>query len=390
MMILIRGGKVYAPHQMGIKDILIAGGKIEAIADSIDIDGAEEIIEVIDASNHYVVPGFIDSHVHVLGGGGEGGFSTRTPEIQLTQLTASGITTVVGCLGTDGITRTMASLIAKVRGLEEEGISTYCYTGSYDVPVRTLMETPKEDIVFIDKIIGVGEIAISDHRSSQPTIDELKRIVSDARVGGILSGKAGVVNVHIGDGGGMLSALLEIVDSTEIPISQFMPTHINRNTTLFKSSISFARRGGYVDLTTSSDPQHLEDDELKASVGLKMFLEAGVDIANIGFSSDAQGSLPVFNSRKELVGLGIGSTKSLFREVRDAVLQEGIPLEEALKVITSNPARILKLKRKGLISKGGDADLVFLKKDTLEIDNVIAMGKIMVQQGMPIVKGTFE
>lgn len=389
-MILIKGGKVYAPNNLGVKDILIAGGKIEAIADKINIVASEELVEVIDASGHYVVPGFIDSHVHVLGGGGEGGFATRTPEIQLTQLTTSGITTVVGCLGTDGVTRSMASLIAKVRGLEEEGISAYCYTGSYDVPVRTLMNSPKEDIVLIDKIIGVGEIAISDHRSSQPTIDELKRIASEARVGGILSGKAGVINVHIGDGKRMLSALLEIVDTTEIPISQFMPTHINRNTTLFNSGIEFAKGGGYVDLTTSSDPLHLEDEELRASVGLRRLLEAGVDIVNIGFSSDAQGSLPIFNSSKELIGLGIGSTKSLFREVRDSVLQQGIPLEEALKVITSNPARILKLKRKGLITKGSDADLVFLKPDALEIDNVIAMGKIMVQQGKPIVKGTFE
>jgi len=389
-MLLIKGGTIYSPEKLGIKDIIIAGGKIEAIADDINIGMSNISLDVIDASSHIVVPGFIDSHVHLIGGGGEGGYSTRTPEIQLTQITTSGITTVVGCLGTDGVTRSMASLIAKARALEEEGISAYCYTGSYDVPVRSLMKTPKEDIIMIDKIIGIGEIAIVDHRSSQPTIEALKGIIADARVGGILSGKAGIVNIHMGDGERLLSDLIEIINTTELPITQIIPTHTNRSLRLFDNSIEFALMGGYVDLTTSSDPQHLDEDEVKASTGLKRLLEAGVKIDLIGFSSDAQGSLPIFNNKRELVGLGIGSTKSLFREVRDAILQEGLRIEEAIKVITSNPARMLKLSKKGIIDRGMDGDLVLLKSDTLEIDTVIAMGKVMVEKGRPVVKGTFE
>ncbi len=389
-MLLIKGGIVYSPEYLGKKDILIAGGKIEAIAEEITIEGRGLDVKIVDAEDYYVAPGFIDSHVHLLGGGGEGGYSTRTPEIQLSQLTSSGITTVVGCLGTDGVTRSMAALMAKARGLEEEGISTFCYTGSYEVPVKGLLSSVKEDIIIIDKIIGVGEIAVADHRSSQPTIDELKRTIADARVGGILSGKGGIVNIHVGDGEGRLKALMEIVATTEIPITQLLPTHINRSIDLFKAGIDFARQGGYVDLTTSYDPHNLKKDEVKASKGLRLLLEAGINIGQISFSSDGQGSLPMFNEKKELVGIGIGSTKTLFTEVRDAIIDDDIAFGDAIRVITENPARILKLKDKGRLAAGMDGDLVLISPDRLEIDTVIAKGRIMLEGGSLLVRGTFE
>ena len=50
-----------------------------------------------------------------------------------------------------------------------------------------------------------------------PTLDELKRLAADIRVGGILSGKAGVLNIHLGDGAVGLQLLRELVATTEIP-----------------------------------------------------------------------------------------------------------------------------------------------------------------------------
>ena len=98
---------------------------------------------MVDGSSLILTPGFIDSHVHVLGGGGEGGFANRTPEATLEGLTKFGVTTVVGCLGTDGIGRDMCSLVAKTKGLNEQGMSAYCYTGSYQIPVHTLTDSIK-------------------------------------------------------------------------------------------------------------------------------------------------------------------------------------------------------------------------------------------------------
>src|SRR5512139_110802 len=225
-MLLLKNADLYTPAPAGRSDILIAGGRIERVAP--DLRVSEPYCEVFDASGLIAVPGFVDGHVHLTGGGGEGGYATRTPELLLSDAIRGGVTTVVGCLGTDGVTRTPAGLLAKARALEEEGISTFMYTGHYAVPVQTLTGSIERDLMLIDKVIGVGEVALSDHRSTQPTFEEFCRLAAEARRGGMLSGKAGVVNVHIGDVRRGLSMLRRTVEETEIPASQFVPTHINR------------------------------------------------------------------------------------------------------------------------------------------------------------------
>ncbi|MED3922360.1 beta-aspartyl-peptidase [Priestia aryabhattai] len=390
MLTLIKNAEVYAPQHLGKKDILLADSKIILIKDCIDHVNTSIPIDVVDAANHIIAPGFIDSHVHIIGGGGEGGYKTRTPELMLTDATTAGVTTIVGVLGTDGTTRRMENLLAKARGLEEEGISCFIHTGSYQIPVKTLTNSIEEDLILIDKIIGVGEIAISDHRSSEPTFEELVKVASAARNGGILSGKAGILEIHVGDGERKLSLLNHIADKTDLPIRQFHPTHINRNEELFKEGIQFAKRGGYVDFTTSTIPHFLEEGEVKCSKGLRIMLEEKVAIDSITFSSDGNASLPFFDDNGDYKGLQVGKVSSLFQEVRDAVLEESVPLETALQVITSNPAKVLKLSNKGHIQPGKDADLVLLDKETLTIKTVFAQGKVMVKDGVPVVKGTFE
>ncbi len=388
MLKLIKGAEVYGPECLGKKDVLITAEKIGCVQDSIDIGKAVEI-ETIDAEGKFLVPGFIDSHVHILGGGGEGSYKTRTPEIMLTDITRAGVTTVIGCLGTDGVTRTMSNLIAKARGLQEEGITCYVYTGSYQVPVRTLTGSILEDLILIDKIIGVGEIALSDHRSSQPTVEEVVKIAAAARVGGMLSGKAGIVNVHMGYGERKLSFLEKIARDTEIPITQFVPTHTGRSPGLFAAAMEYAKKGGLIDLTTSTPTRFSKKKEGKCSEALKVMLDNGVPVENISFSSDGQGSLPKFDEKGQYIGLNVGKVTTLYESFRDAVRNENIAIEVALKVVTSNPARNLKLDNKGGIGVGKDADMVLLDKD-LEIDTVIARGQIMVRDKEAVVKGTFE
>ncbi len=387
---LIKNCTVYAPEKLGVKDVFLAGGKICRIADRIDLP--EDLgVEVIDGTGKLLLPGFIDSHVHVLGGGGEGGFANRTPEATLSVLTRFGITTVVGCIGTDGFGRDIKGLVAKLKGLKEQGISAYGYTGSYQVPVRTLTGSIIEDIMMIEELIGVGEIAISDHRSSQPTFEEFARLSADARLGGILGGKAGIINVHLGDSPRCMDLIDRVIAETEIPSTQFLPTHVNRNAMLFEKALEYAKRGGTIDFTGNEDIDYWETvcDEVRVCTGVKRLLDMGISDDLFTFSSDGQGSLPLFSPEGVFLGMGMGQSSCLMKEVRECVNKAGIPLEIAIKAITSNPARVLKLANKGHIAEGMDADLCILKDD-LAIDTVIAMGRVMVQDGEPIVKGAFE
>lgn len=389
MIKLIKNVEVYSPEKIGKSDVLIADMRIAAISPEIHM-AESEYVEIIDGTGKLLVPGFIDAHVHILGGGGEGGYRTRTPELQLSDLIKGGISTVVGCLGTDGIARNMESLVAKAYGLREEGVTAFVYTGSYRVPVKTLTESIQKDIMMIEPVIGVGEVAVSDHRSSVPTREELARVIADARVGGILSGKSGVVNIHLGDGKTGLNPIEEVLSSSDIPYTQVLPTHANRNPDLYVEALKYAKNGGYVDFTTSTVPAFIEEGEVKASKAFAMALEQGVSSDHMTFSSDGQGSLPRFDKLGKLEGLDVGKVTSLFESVVELVREFNISLEVALKPITENPARLLKLKGKGTIAVGCDADLVLLDSESLQITDVFYRGKQMMKATRLVECGTFE
>ena len=386
---LLKNAHVIAPEDLGVKDILVAGEKIAMIGEGLSLPAVYDC-EVVDCEGNYVVPGFIDSHVHLIGGGGEGGYATRTPEIQLTDITTSGVTTVLGLLGTDGVTRHVASLLAKARGLEDEGITAYIYSGSYEIPTPTITGSVRNDIILIDKVIGTGEIAMCDHRSSQSPKEAYQQITAEARVGGMLSGKAGVVNMHLGDGEDGLKMLYEITKNGEIPKTQIIPTHVNRNKRLFKEAIEWAKQGGIMDVTSSVSPESGSSHSVKSSEAVKQALEAGVNIENITMSSDGNGSMPIFDEAGNNIGVGVASQISILNEFRDMVQKENIAITDAIKIITSNIAKFTKLyPRKGCLANNSDADILVLNKD-LQLQHVWARGAHMVENGKHIVFGTFE
>ena len=388
-MLLIKNAELYTPSRVGRRDILLAGESIIAIAPSISVPGSPVCCEVIDAAGRVVVPGFIDGHVHITGGGGEGGFHTRTPELVLSGATMAGVTTVIGVLGTDGVARSLEALVAKVYALREEGLSAWCYTGCYRIPLLTITGDIMKDIMMIDPILGVGEVAISDHRSTRPSDAELARVAMEARVGGMLSGKAGVVNVHLGDAPDGLGPLVRIAAGEDLPRTQFIPTHCNRNPALLEQSVAWARDGGRVDFTASTVEAFLEEGETSAAASVARIKTEGIALDRVTVTSDGQGSLPSFDAAGRLRGLFVGSCSSLLEYLREAVGARGLALEDALGPITSNPAEALKLGCKGRVEEGLDADLVILDEGFVP-DCVVARGRVMVRDGKAVVFGTFE
>lgn len=387
-MILIKSAEIYSPKYLGVKDVLIAGEQIVAIEDQIDISSLKNIsIEVIQAKGKKLIPGLIDAHVHIAGAGGEGGPATRTPEMQLSQMITGGITTVIGCLGTDGMTRLLNSVLMKVKSLKAEGVSAWMYTGSYQVPTPTILGDVGKDIAMIEEIIGIGEIALSDHRSSCPTTQELIRLVEHARVGGMLGGKAGIANIHMGDAKNPFQPIYDAVNQSELKLTQFFPTHCNRNDYIFEDAKEYGKKG-YIDITASSYP-FFPEYEIKPSRAIVEFLKAGVPLNHITMTSDGNGSLPDFDEKGNLVKLEMGQPKSIYTELIDTITDEKLPLEQALPVVTSNVADILKLKQKGKIKTGNDADLVIIDKN-YDITEVFARGKKFLVKGNLVIKGTYE
>lgn len=385
--VLIRGGEVYSPDPLGVVDILMVNDKIVAIGPDLELpewsDG-----DRIDASGQLVFAGLVDQHVHFSGGGGEGGPQYRTPELSLTDLTECGLTTVVGILGTDGTTRSVQALLAKARALAFDGLNTRIYTGAYQVPTRTVTDNPRNDIILIDRIIGIGEIAISDHRGSHPSDRELAHLAGEARTGGLLAGKAGVLHLHVGSGDRLLSPVLEVLDIADVPIGTMVPTHLNRTRTLLEDSVRYGKRGGFLDITTSITP----DAHNKVAVGpveaVEVLRRAGIPLKQISFSTDAGGSAPVFDPAGHLVRMGIGGADSLWAGVRGLHRDLGMSWADAIRPATETPARILKLADVGRIHVGARADLIVTDGDKLL--TVVAGGRVMVKEGRPVVFGMFE
>lgn len=375
MFTLLKNADLYAPEKMGVCDIIICGEKIVQIGKNLTCDFPDTTI--IDCTDKIVTPGFIDQHVHITGGGGESGERSRAPEVLMTTIVKNGVTTVVGLLGTDGTTRSPENLLAKTKALNAEGITAFCLTGSYEYPSPTITGSVKGDIAFISEIIGV-KIAIADHRSSYTTAQELTRLATQARIGGLLSGKPGVVHMHTGKDKMGLSNIFEILENTDLPIRQFRPTHCSN---LVCDAIKFARMGGNIDFTSGRDAKKV------AKTLADVFVQ--VDPARVTLSSDCGGSMPAWNDKNELIGMSVASIDTLWAAVRSLVLDCDVNLEKALPVITSNVALGLDMfPRKGAIAVGSDSDIVVLTKE-LNIDTVIARGQIMVQNGENIVMGYY-
>jgi beta-aspartyl-dipeptidase (metallo-type) len=379
-MLLIKNTNLYSPQSLGKKDILISNGKIVAIDD--EIVNHSVFSKVWDAKGAITTPGFIDQHIHVIGAGGKHGFASMTPQLHLGDLINCGTTTVVGLLGTDGSTRSIKTLFSKTQALNQEGITAYMYTGYYGLDKVYLMNSLQEDMIYIDSVIGC-KIAISDIRSSYPSALELLRLLRNVRVGGMLAGKKGILHLHLGALSSKMDLLFEIIENYEFPIEHISPTHVGRTKELFDQAITFAKMGGMIDITTGASKY---TDPYKSVL---YALDNNVSIDNITFSSDGNAGLDKLDKNNNLVGFKSAPFDKNFEEVINLHKLGGVPLEDALKLITSNPAKNLGLKNKGEVKVNSDADLCFLNSD-LKLNTVIANGKFMMQDGELVVKGSFE
>lgn len=305
----------------------------------------------------------------------------------LSNYTRAGVTSVVGLLGTDDLTRSTSGLLTQVKALRNEGLSAFAWTGGYHLPPTTLTGSVRGDIVHLEEVIGFGELAISDHRSSQPTYDELLRVASECHVAGLMTGKAGVLHLHLGDGGRGLEFIRRALNETELPPRTFHPTHVNRRRALFEEALDLVKRGITIDVTAFPDDDG-SDDEVAAADAVLRFIDSGLPTERLTISSDGGGCLPHFDSNGELLRMGFATSQSL-ADLLKQLLDKGLGLAQIAPFFTLNPAQYLRLQRKGMVRVGFDADFALLDAEH-RITDVMARGRWQVRDGAPVVLGTFE
>ncbi|MDD2595960.1 MAG: beta-aspartyl-peptidase [Bacteroidales bacterium] len=364
MITLIKNARLFSPMEEGIKDILIVNGKIEKVDDRIELSGIE--YDMIDACGRIVTPGFIDKHVHITGGGGEFGFGSFATEVTAEELLGVGTTTVLGLLGTDGVVKEVTTLYAKTKNLDTR-LTAYMLSGSYSFPPKTITGSIDGDIIFIDKVIGC-KLALSDDRGSFPTEQELKRLLSQIWRGGMTSGKAGILHIHMGVLPSGIDLILKIARETPRLMPHISLTHCARQESLFKQCMEYAKMGGNLDITTGgskfTEPYN----------ALSIALEAGVPLERITFSSDGRGGIRHIDPVTGEETYGTGSVDSNYEEFKNVISNKVLTMTDALRLLTVNPARELALKSKGSIAKGYDADMIFFEDD-LSINKVISKGR---------------
>ncbi len=380
MLKLIKNTNLYSPTSLGQKDLLVAGGKIVKIADNLKT--FENEAAVFDAKGKIVTPGLIDQHIHITGAGGKHGFSSMTPEIKLSELIGCGTTTVVGLMGTDGTARSIQTLYAKAKSLEEEGISAFMLCGYYGLDSLTLTKNVQSDMIFIDKVLGC-KIAISDIRSSYPTPIDLVRKLKDVMVGGFIAKKKGILHIHLGNLETKMDILFKLVNEYQFPIKHISPTHVGRTKALFDQAIDFAKLGGMIDITTGASKY---TDPYKSVL---YAMEKGVKIDRITFSSDGNAGLTKFDSKGNPIGITKAPIDQNLAQTVALIQNGGVAIADAFKLITLNPANNLGLQHKGRIEVGSDADFCCFTND-LKLTDVFAMGQRMMADGNIIAEGNYE
>ena len=380
MLKLLRNCLVYSPQKLGKKDILVAGEKIVQISDSIQLSGVS--FEEFDFTGKILTPGFIDQHVHITGGGGQTGYASLVPEVQMSELISCGTTTVVGLLGTDGFVKELTTLYAKCKALDMDGITAFMLTSYYGLPEKTLLSSVADDLIFIDKVIGC-KLAISDDRCSFPSEAEILRLINQVRLGGFTSSKTGILHIHLGALESGLTVLLDIARKYPTLVQHLSPTHVIRTKPLFEQSIQFALLGGMIDISTGGTQF---DEPYKC---ILKALELGVSVDSMTFSSDGRGGVRRVDPVTGEVTYKPAPLHRNFSETVKLVKEGGLPLEKALCLITSGPAKNLKLRSKGFVREGYDADFCILDAD-LQLTEVFARGAMMMKEGKVLKRGSYE
>jgi beta-aspartyl-dipeptidase (metallo-type) len=390
--LLIEGGHVFAPEELGARSILVCYDKIVSIAPdhSSMVQGLGNVRR-IDATGKLVVPGFIDGHVHFLGAGDYDAPLGRVPELHLSMLTSGGVTTAASLLGLDMDSKNLHALLVKAIELERQGLSTYIYVGSFKIPSPYLTSSVRSDIQLIDRVVGV-KVSMSEDCYPNLSLPDFAQLAGEVRLAAGMTGKTAVIHIHVGRNETRLQPVFDLLKVVNIPITQIIPTHVNRRKPdTLSHAFEFVRRGGTVDLSSNLSIRSGSLSGMNPDEAVQHALDERLPLSQFTLSSDANTSMPTLNHDCCPVGLHNAHPTILHRELLQIIRTNNLTLPQALPLVTTNVARVLGIgRRKGSLHASKDADIVLLRSDDLAVDTVIAKGRIMVSGGEPVVTGPWE
>ena len=208
MIKLLKHAKIYAPAPMGVQDVLVVGEKICRIAPVIEgYEGLPEV-EVFDLEGRILAPAiWISTSISPAAAGNK----ARLPAC----LRASS-----ACLWRMALRRWWGCWVLMV---SRAALKIWCKARALTEDYRLRLDqrlwlsadyhdrSVEKDIMMVPPIIGV-KVAVSDHRSFQPTGEELIRLATAARRAGLLSCNPGLVTMHMGSGQGGLDPVFYVLD----------------------------------------------------------------------------------------------------------------------------------------------------------------------------------
>ena len=411
-------------------ELWVGGGSILAVRPEHQSNGSnsgawnDNDPPAIDCRGLAVLPGLVDLSLYVSGDcTAEGGYLDRTPEASLADLLHAGVTTFVGVLGRDTVSRSPKALLAKVRGLNKAGgLTGLVCTGAADgfwPPPSLTGNGASNDLALVNEVVASGTFAVSDpgHPAGSDTPPaDLARACGDCFAASALSGKPGLVYCRVGSGPTGLDPLRDLMtlhfpggaeSGRALSILPTMPpglVHDGDDDALFEDCSAWLSDGGRVCLSAGTSigatvaaclrlhragvrgSTHRAPGSSSCSEG-RPWPANCVCVASDAFAVLSSGTSGNTSSSSDLSPetrppLRYGRPNALLEVVRRLVLEHNLALDVAVAFASSHPAAALRMeKRKGLLKSGADADLLLVDAQSLELVAVIANGRLVKAPG---------
>lgn len=387
---LLTGGTVFAPDELGTADILSVSGGIASISapGALAPDAVSDIlgdVSIIDCTGSLVMPGLVDSHLHILGGGGGQGFDTRIPELPADAILEAGITTCVGMPGVDTISKPPTALLARAAALNQQGVRAVAMAGGFHWPAPTVTGDLFRDLYALPQLVGV-KVALGERIATAPGVAELARLLSELEWLAGATGRAALLHAHLGTRNSAAVLIREALHHSGAAPERVHLTHANYTRDTLAAAIELGGLGCLIDVNPLLNP-----DRVAGSVdpvdAVRQLLDAGIPVERLTLSTDGNASVPRVtpSGTRETFSYQLG----LLGTVRDLVASGVVGVASAISLVTRNPARALRLNPVGTLAVDAPADLL-VTDSGFSVRHVISGGELVVRDGRAVSPSQFR